>query len=91
MNDDILLRAQINMFDSLMSVSTILTTEITPEIDQIEMGWVRQSNLIYLLSSPFATEKQLELAASELGRIQDTRIKQDGYAEIGYWDGDFSQ
>jgi len=74
-----------------MSVSTVLTTEISPEIQIIENSWVRQSNLIYLLGSPFATEKQRELAGSELGRLMDTKIKQDGYAEIGYWNGDYSQ
>lgn len=88
---DVLTQAKINMFDSLMEVATILTTEISSEIETIENSWVRQSNLIYLLSSPFTTESQLELASSELGRLRETRTKQDGYAEDGYWDGDFSQ
>jgi hypothetical protein len=88
---DILTLAKINMFDSLMSVQTILTTEVSPEIEAIENNWVRQSNLIYLLSNGLATDKQISLAESELGRLQLTRTKQDGYAEIGYWNGDISQ
>lgn len=88
---EVLTQAKVNMFDSLMEVVTVMTTELSPEIQRIENSWVRQSNLIYLLSSPLATAKQIELAKSELGRLQETRTKQDGYAEIGYWDGDFSQ